>query len=83
MGAGCVNSALSSVIIAVERDEPFIAALAAAVRAFVSPMLEKRKELTQRYGPFIHPDPKPRRDVMDALGVSDADVEAIWQSRFP
>jgi hypothetical protein len=63
---------LPSVIIAVERDDAFIAALAAAVRAFVSSMLEKRKELTERPGTFVHLEPKPRRAGIDALGVSDA-----------
>ena len=62
-----------TVIVRVERDEQYIAALSKQVRIFADAMVQARVNLTQKFGDF---KPVVRRRP-DALGISEADIDAI------
>lgn len=68
---------MGAVIVAVTRDEEYIAKLEAAVDAFIGVMLAARVELEERYGPFIRVTAQKPADA-DPFGITDADVDAIW-----
>jgi len=63
----------------VHRDEPYIAKLKTATEAFVEVLRAKREEVEQRFGPFVWRTAETEQDDIGDLGVSDADVEMIWQ----
>jgi hypothetical protein len=72
-----------TVIIRMERDEPYIALLDEALREFVAQLLAARADLESRYGPFL-PAPKPSEpDGVGALGITDEDIEELIQRKFP
>ena len=62
----------------VGRDETYIGKMKAALEAFVEVLLAKRSELDQRFGPFLKPEPDQVEEAADWLGVSDADIAAIY-----
>lgn len=71
---------LPVVIIKVNRNEEYIAKLAAAVNHFLDKMLDARLELERRFGPF-------RRYVQPPVeahpfGITDDIVDAIWEARI-
>lgn len=63
------------------RDEKFIAVLRPALAGFVETMLKCREDLEHRFGPFVRPATEPPDDDAGALGVSDADLDAILAAR--
>lgn len=66
---------LPAVIVRVDRDEKFIAALKTELDKFSEQMEVLRVRLTQEYGPF---ERKPAaRDDYDSMGVSDEDIDAL------
>ncbi len=67
------------VIRRIKRDEPFIAAMSAALLRFCELLVEARVKLEREYGPF-RPIvvPKVEAQADDPLGVSDEDVKHIW-----
>lgn len=72
------------VIVPVERDEEYIGKLAKAVRGFVSRLMEIRLDLDRKYGIEDRiVEMRKRRaegqDIPGGLGVSQADVDAIWE----
>jgi hypothetical protein len=66
----------------VGRNESLIGKISAAVRTFVDVMLEKRLELERRFGPFVRPEPKRKKEIDDCegFGVSEADLEGLWSN---
>jgi hypothetical protein len=62
-----------TVIVRVERDEQYIAALSKQVRIFADAMVQARVNLKQKFGDF---KPVVRRRP-DSLGISEADIDAI------
>lgn len=71
---------LPLVVIRTPRREDYISNLKAALDAFVETILKARESIVQRYGPF--PIVRPPIDPGDhgSLGVSLADVEAIFNA---
>lgn len=66
----------------VYRDEEFIRDLSAALAEFVDKMIALRERLERDYGPFVRTtDGIPAEAMIDTLGVSDADVDAIFAAR--
>jgi hypothetical protein len=63
----------------VERDEPYIAKLREATEAFVDVLRMKRAEVEERFGPFVWRTAEAELDDAGDLGVSDADVDMIWE----
>ena len=66
----------------VPRNESLIKQISEKVRAFVALMLEKRLELERRFGPFVRPEPKRKKEIDDCggFGVTEADLEGLWGS---
>ncbi len=71
---------LPVVIIQVNRNEDYIAKLAAAADHFLDKMLDARLELERRFGPFRRYVQKPIE--AHPFGITEADVDAIWESRL-
>lgn len=70
---------LPTVVIRTKRREDYIATLKAALDSFVETMLTCRLKITQQYGEFpIKRAVAAAMDDCGPLGVSEADVEAIW-----
>lgn len=74
---------LPPVIARVKRDEPYIKTLLDALVAFSAQISAMRRNLESRYGSFRPITiPKPVSLTEDPLGISDADVAAIWRSNI-
>lgn len=67
-----------TVIIRVTRDEPYIDKLREALTGFLETMLAAREALAKNYP--IHREPIPV--LVDSLGITDEDVDAIVADRF-
>jgi hypothetical protein len=59
------------------RNEKFIAALQPVLEAFVATILDARKFLDERFGPFVREAPVVTDEHPGALGITDDDLEAI------
>jgi hypothetical protein len=68
---------LPAVVMRVERDEDYIALLAAALKTFVEVMLRQREDLEKRFGPFERKQGDPVKDHTWDF-VTDEDVSAIF-----
>lgn len=71
------------VVVRVKRDEPFIEKMETALRTFVQQLAMMREKLEREYGPFkpiTFNKPATQAQDDDGLGLSDADVTAMWEA---
>jgi hypothetical protein len=72
---------LPAVVVRVQRDEKYIAALKPALESFWDVMQKLREDLTREYGPFERKRPAP--DDFEGMGITQEDIELMVRERFP